>query len=109
MMFMQFNDVGAEPPRSYIIIVIEQDNFERMRRADLLTLAPQSIGGMLQPVRFPANLHLLVAYEDPEMIGRLYELQMRGDVQGLVDTITRGWQNLPGDGVRTTMGNVGNA
>ena len=59
MILMQVDNENDKS--SYLVIVIEPDNLERMKTADPITLRPQSIGGFIQPIKYPANFGVLDA------------------------------------------------
>lgn len=84
--------------QSIIVIVIQPENLNRMRKADPVTLEAKVRGGMLMPARYPNNVSVLVAYEDDE--GGLYERIRTGGVMGLLEYLERGRQWLPVDGLK---------
>jgi hypothetical protein len=85
---------------SFLVLVIEPDNLERMKTADPITLRPQSVGGFIQPIKYPANFGVLVAFESD--VARLYEL--RNDAGALVEYLSRGYKFNSLDGVRVSAG-----
>lgn len=48
---------------SVLIVVIEPENLERMKKGDPATLESISQGGILPPPLYPLNLGTLIAYE----------------------------------------------
>jgi len=68
---MAMVDMTAER-RSVLIIVVEQDNLERMRKADPITLESALQGGLLRPPAYPLDFSVLVGYEEDKM--KLYEM-----------------------------------
>lgn len=71
MIFSMLND--DEKRESIIILVIERENLERMRRADPATLESPQRGGIMQTPKYPEQLSILVAYEgdDAELYRRI--------------------------------------
>jgi hypothetical protein len=77
------------PDRTVLVIVMEKDNLDRMRRADPITLESRSMGGHVMPkIRHPENLSLLIAYEEDDVA--LYRLARSGDMLGLLHYLERG-------------------
>lgn len=52
--------------QSILLVVIEHDNFDRMKKADPITLESTQAGGLLPPPSYPLNLSLLIAYEEDQ-------------------------------------------
>ena len=52
--------------QSILLVVIERDNFDRMKKADPITLESTQAGGLLPPPSYPLNLSLLIAYEEDQ-------------------------------------------
>jgi hypothetical protein len=82
---------------SLLVIVIEQDNLERMEKADPITLKSKRSGGLLAPVEHPDNLHVMVAFEKNS--GYVYELLQQQDKRGLLQYLMRGYELQITDGV----------
>lgn len=75
--------------RSILLIVIERENLDRMKKADPITLESGSLGGLVMPlVKYPANLSLLIAYEEDDV--ELYSLARKNDVFAIVEWLERG-------------------
>jgi hypothetical protein len=78
--------------RSVLVVVIEADNLERMKKADPITLESFLQGGGLKPPMFPLNMSVLIAYEDDQP--KLYELAREGHTpegtKALFDYLERG-------------------
>lgn len=55
-----------ELSQSILLIVLEKDNVERMKRADPVTLESIRKGGLLQPIMYPRNFSILVAIEEDQ-------------------------------------------
>lgn len=53
-----------EQRRTLLLIVIEKENFERMKNADPITLESVNEGGWLPIPTYPANFSILIAYEE---------------------------------------------
>lgn len=53
----------TELQQSILIVVIERDNLDRMRKADPVTLESIPKGGILKPPLYPLNFSTLIAYE----------------------------------------------
>lgn len=56
-----------ELKQSILIIVIEPDNFKRMKEADPITLESINNRGLLEPPRYPENFNTLIAYEEDDV------------------------------------------
>jgi hypothetical protein len=82
---------------SLLVIVIEQDNLERMAKADPITLKSKRGGGILVPAEHPENLRVVVALEKDS--AHVYEFLERQDRAGLLQYLMRGYQALGTDGV----------
>ena len=52
--------------QSILVVVIEGDNLDRMKKADPITLESTKEGGLLEPPKYPLNLSLLIAYEEDQ-------------------------------------------
>jgi hypothetical protein len=85
-----------ESRTSGVLVIIEHDNFERMKEHDPLTVAPVSMGGILKEPVYPGNFHLLIAYEEDS--GPCYELIRTGNIVGLIEHVRRGYKRRPVDG-----------
>jgi hypothetical protein len=89
--------------RSVLLVVIEKDNFERMQKADPVTLESLREGGMLPPPMFPLNMSMLVAYEeDREKLYALAKAANDSDkgVKAFMEYLERGRTFIAGvDGV----------
>jgi len=70
-MIMAIVDLPAER-RSVLIVVIEPDNLERMKKADPVTLESSLQGGLLKPPAYPLDFSVLIGYEEDS--AKLYEL-----------------------------------
>jgi hypothetical protein len=103
MMLLQFDLERA----SYLAVVVETDNLERMELGDPITFNPSIHGGMLRPITYPANLHLLVAYEKDT--GPLYAMAQAGRTRELLAHIMRGYEFKANDGKRAAPGTGGHA
>ena len=74
---------------SVLIVIIEKDNLDRMKRADPITIEGASRGGKVMPgILFPDNLSLLIAYEEDDV--ELYTLAKTGDLSALLHWLERG-------------------
>ena len=69
MTMLNFDD------RSLLVIVIETDNVERMKKADPVTLESRLCGGILPEPLFPKNFSILLAYESED--AELYAMAKR--------------------------------
>jgi hypothetical protein len=83
------NDASQE---SFLIVVIQPQNLERMRKADPITLEPDRLGGLLPTVKYPARLRVLIAYEEDEV--EVYRLGNLGFEQ-LFKYLLRGFKWKP--------------
>jgi hypothetical protein len=86
------------PEDTFLVVVIEKDNMDRMKQGNPITLNPASMGGFLEPVKHPNNLRLLIAYEEDS--ARLYELQSQGRTKELIEYVMRGYSFEKVDGKR---------
>jgi len=78
-----------EKQESYLVIAIQPDNLERMRKADPITLESKSMGGILPEVKYPARLAVLIAYEEDEV--ELWKLGQAGNLWPMIQYLTRGY------------------
>lgn len=79
-------NVGDE---SFLIIIIERENLDRMREADPITLESKTRGGqILARVANPHNLSIVIAYEEDEV--ELYKLLRAGDAAAILRYVERG-------------------
>ena len=64
--------------QTILMVVIEKDNLDRMKKADPITLESTISGGLLPVPRYPFNFSVLIAYEEDqdEMYRRIRENQM---------------------------------
>ena len=81
---MNFHDLK----RSVIVVVIEADNLQRMKKGDPATLETHSLGGVLPDILYPTNYGVLVAYEEDEV--ELYKMARTGDGADLLRYLERG-------------------
>lgn len=82
-------DIDAEKA-SLLICVIEPENFERMRLADPITMFPLSSGGVLATAKYPANMRMIIAYE--EDVFEVHRLFKSGGTLGeLIRYLERGY------------------
>jgi predicted GNAT superfamily acetyltransferase len=79
-----------EVQQTYLIVVIEPDNLERMRKADPITFQSNRLKGILPEVKYPADLAVLIAYEEDD--AELYKLAKDGDFKALASYLTRGYR-----------------
>jgi hypothetical protein len=88
-----------ERQESVLVVVIEKNNFERMKHADPITLNSRIVGGALEFPRYEV-FGMTVAYE--ENMTKVYELIEAGDLSKLLIYLQRGYQFDPrqGDGIR---------
>jgi hypothetical protein len=77
-----------------LIVVIEADNLERMKKADPITLESKSKGGLMPVLPYPSNTSLLIAYE--EDAGPIYEMAQKHDVVGIVKHLERNRRFIEG-------------
>src|ERR1017187_2879932 len=103
MILIQLNDDKTK--RSMLVLVLETDNFERMKQADPITLMPKADGGFIHPIKYPDGFSFVVAFE--ENSGACYALQ--NDPQALIQHLNRGYKFTAVDGIRVTSGDKGGA
>ena len=77
--------------RSVLIVVIEKDNFERMKSGDPITL--EHHGCVMPSVRFPDKLDIVIAYEEDDVT--LYRLAKSGGQEEILRYITRNYKINP--------------
>ena len=73
--------------RSILIVVIESGNHHRMELGDPITLESVNNGGLLQPIRYPLNFNILIAYDADEK--KLHEMA-QGDPVDFLAYLERG-------------------
>jgi len=87
--------------QSILIVVIETDNFERMKDGDPITLESVLKGGILPPPSFPLNFSTLIAYE-PDT-AELY-IKAQGEPLAFLQWLERGRVFIEGvDGSEHTV------
>ena len=64
--------------RTVIVVVIEADNMQRMKKGDPATLEHRNRGGILPTIDYPENYAVLVAYEEDEV--ELYKKAKTGEL-----------------------------
>ena len=78
----------ANPDRTVLVVVIEKENFDRMQKADPITLESRQQGGKVMPmIRYPENLSILIAYEEDQP--ELYRIAQAGDLGKLLTFLER--------------------
>jgi hypothetical protein len=77
-----------EVSRSVLLVVIEKENLDRMKRADPITLESIPSGGILGRPKYPNDFNLLVAYEEES--AELYKLVQTGSGADLLRYLERG-------------------
>lgn len=73
---------------SILVVVIERDNLERMRKADPISLESVSHGGLLTVPKYPNDFSVLIAYEEDD--AELYRISRTGNVADLLKHLQRG-------------------
>jgi hypothetical protein len=84
---------------SLLAIVIEKENFDRLQKADPLTLEAFALGGVI-PRDFPKyrdQFRIMIAYE--EEMAQLYEWARHGQAHLIFKHLLRGFQRGPLDSV----------
>lgn len=79
---------------SIIVVVIQPENLRRIRNADPITLESERRGGIMQPVKYPDQLSLLIAYENDE--DEVYKRVRTGNLGELLEWLERGRRFIPG-------------
>jgi hypothetical protein len=79
--------------QSILLVVIERDNLERMKKADAATLESVNQGGVLIPPRYPQNFGALIAYEEDD--AELYR-RAKGNPVELLQWLERGRKFIKG-------------
>jgi hypothetical protein len=88
-----------ERQESYILVVIQPDNLERMRKADPITLESVALGGILPTAKYPEKLGVLIAYEEDEVA--LYKAAQSGNFADMIRFVHRGYRfNRDEDGTQ---------
>ncbi|HEY2352010.1 MAG TPA: hypothetical protein VGH83_05835 [Candidatus Acidoferrum sp.] len=76
---------------SFLIIIIQPDNLERMRKADPITLETKEIkGGLLPTPKYPARLTVVIAYEEDDF--EINKLALTGEFSEVLRYIMRGYK-----------------
>ena len=86
---------------SLMIFVLQDENIERLKIADPITMESTTLGGFLPPAMFPNHLRIMIAYESD--MKKITEMASKPDgVKQLIDYLNRGYEYVPGvDGVMT--------
>ncbi len=79
-MMINFSD------RSLLVVVIERENLDRMRKADPITLESFKHGGLLPVPEHPDNFSVIIAYEEDD--AELYRMA-RGPLREFVRWLER--------------------
>lgn len=87
-------------PRT-LVIVIEQDNLDRMIKADPLTLETRALGGFLPTVEQPDKMQIVIAYEP--VSEALYEVMRTNDMDAIWKYLHRGYEYTEVDGKVTRI------
>ena len=102
MIFMQVDDDKTK--RSILVLVIEVDNFVRMKAGDPITLMPESYGGFIQPINIPR------ARASSWRSKPIWAVLRTATRSGCADTTHhRGYRFTPVDGIHVTPGDKGGA
>jgi len=83
MLMLMLNFKG----RSLLVVTMEKDNLDRMKKADPITLESTLAGGLLPPPLHPENFSVLFAYEEDDV--ELYR-RAKGNVGELIRWLERG-------------------
>jgi hypothetical protein len=90
-----------ESKQSILLVVIERDNLDRMKKADPITLESVNVGGLLEPPKYPEKFSMLLAYEDDD--DEVYK-RVRGDRMEFLRWLERGRKFIKGvDGIEHTF------
>jgi hypothetical protein len=89
---------------SLLVIVIEADNLDRMKKSDPITLKSEQMGGILKTVGHAARFRVLVAYEQDS--GPLYEFLQKQDQGGLMQYLLRGYKLASNDVIPHKLGDA---
>lgn len=87
-------------PRT-IVVVIEQNNMDRMVKSDPITLETQALGGFLPSVMQPDQLQIVIAYEPASEA--LYEVMRTDDMDAVWKYLYRGYEYTEVDGKVTRI------
>lgn len=87
-------------PRT-VVIVIEQDNMDRMVKADPITLETKTLGGFLPSVEQPDKLQIVIAFEPASEA--LYEVMRTNDWVAIWNYLHRGYEYTDIDGKVTRI------
>jgi hypothetical protein len=95
MIVIPFLTTGRERGPCVLVLVIEKENLDRMRKADpadvqLANYTPQTFGR--HPIR---ELDIVIAYE--EDLAKIKDFAARDDIAGLMTWLERGRVIKPGD------------
>lgn len=78
---------------SLLVIVIEEENLDRMKKADPITLESLRGGGIFGPPKYPDNFSLMIAHEVGQ--DELY-VRAKGDLGDFIQWLERGRRWIPG-------------
>ena len=84
-----------------LVIVIEVDNLERMIKSDPITLESGVLDGFLPTLESPNRMRLIIAYESDSK--KLYEIIRTGNIETILDHLTRGYKFTDVDGKLGTV------
>lgn len=79
---------------SILVVVIEKDNLDRMRKADPFSLESASRGGIMPAIKYPNKFSMLMAYEEDEV--ELYKIAGSPDKGDLLRYLERGRKFIQG-------------
>lgn len=96
MIIAQFD--SDQEQATYLMLILERENLDRMKLADPITLES---GAFLKPITYPANFHLMIAYEDE--VDHIYALAHAGKNRELLKYVMRGYKFIPVDGKLFTL------
>lgn len=95
------------PDRTILVMVIEKENLDRMRKGDPITLESAAMGGHVMPrIRHPENLSLLIAYEEDDV--ELYRMARSQDTVALLRYLERARTWKPEMDGKENMFSLGN-
>ena len=89
---------------SILVIVIEADNLDRMKKSDPITLKSAQMGGLLKTVGHADRFRVIVSYEQDS--GPLYEFLQKQDQGGLMQYLLRGYKLATNDGIPHKLGDA---
>lgn len=91
---------------SYLIVVVEENNFRRMEKGDPITLTSGRLGGSLPEVTYPDRLVFVFAYAG-DKAGAMYQAIQEGNTNRIIELAVAGMTMQRDDGIKFSVGEKG--